>query len=335
MVNKKLETVRKTDYYSLFSKAAPFIFLLMLVAGFGIGNERFLSGQNLMNILTEVSIYGLLALGMTFVILTAGIDLSVGSLLALCGMCAAWLATGGGVDSFSMDVGAGQPWWIALGAALLVGFIGGGIQGLAITKFRVPAFVVTLGGMSVYRGLTLLIGDGGPISGFERSYRAFGRGDVLGIPIPALLFIVIAIICIITLRYTRFGRHVYAVGGNEEAARLTGINVQRTLMSVYILIGVLAGLAGFILTARLNSAEATAGLSYELRVIASVVIGGTSLFGGIGTIYGTLVGALTIGVLINGLVMMNVQSYWQLIIIGIIIIVAVGFDSYVKSRGGS
>lgn len=322
----------KTDYYALFAKAAPIIFLILLVIGFGLANERFLSSRNLMNVLTEVSIYGLLAVGMTFVILTAGIDLSVGSLLALCGMCAGYAAKGGA--GFDASGAAGYPWFIALGVSLLVGALAGGAHGLAITKLKVPAFVVTLGGMSAYRGLTLLIGDGGPISGFDKAFRTFGRGDILGIPIPALLFILVSIAAILTLRYTNFGRHVYAVGGNEEAAHLAGVDVHKTLIRVYVMIGALAGLAGFILAARLNSAEATAGTSYELRVIASVVIGGTSLFGGIGTIFGTIIGALTIGVLINGLVMLNIQSYWQLIIVGIIIIFAVGFDAFVKSRSG-
>ncbi|MBO9474001.1 ABC transporter permease [Shimia sp. R10_1] len=324
---------KKTDYWALFAKFAPLIFLIILVIGFGIANDRFLSTRNMLNILTEVSIYGLLAVGMTFVILTAGIDLSVGSLLALCGMSAAWVATGGGGGGFGAAE-AGYGWGLALATALGVGLFAGCIQGYAIAHFKIPAFVVTLGGMSIYRGLTLLIGDGGPISGFDGVYRSFGRGDILGIPVPAIFFVLIASAAALTLKFTNFGRHVYAVGGNEEAANLAGINVEKTLMGVYIMIGVLAGLAGFILTARLNSAEATAGMSYELRVIASVVIGGTSLFGGIGTIAGTIIGALTIGVLINGLVMLNIQSYWQLIIVGFIIVVAVGFDSFVKARSG-
>jgi|TARA_B110000240_G_scaffold100351_1_gene113623 inositol transport system permease protein len=329
-LSETTEKTPKRDYYALFAKAAPILFLIALIIGFGLANERFLSSRNMMNILTEVSIYGLLAVGMTFVILTAGIDLSVGSLLALCAMCAAYVVKGGA--GFDAAGTGGFPWFIALGVSLAVGALAGGVHGVVITKFKVPAFVVTLGGMSAYRGLTLLIGNGGPISGFDKPTRSFGRGDILGLPIPVLLFITVAILAILVLRYTNFGRHVYAVGGNEEAAHLAGVDVQKTLMKVYIMIGVLAGLAGFILSARLNSAEATAGTSYELRVIASVVIGGTSLFGGIGTIFGTIIGALTIGVLINGLVMLNIQSYWQLIIVGIIIVAAVGFDAYVKSR---
>lgn len=323
---------RRKSIFSLLIKAAPLIFLVLLVIGFGSANPRFFFTQNLLNILTEVSIYGLLAVGMTFVILTSGIDLSVGSLLAFCGMCAAWVATGGSVDDFSTSAPGGHHWSMALTAAICIGLLAGAMQGLAITKLRIPAFIVTLGGMSAFRGLTLLVGAGGPISGFDAGYRAFGSGSVIGVPIPALFFVATAAIGMATLRYTRFGRNIYAVGGNIEAARLTGINVQRTLLGVYMIIGLLAGLAGFILSARLNSAEATAGNSYELRVIASVVIGGTSLFGGVGTIWGTIVGALTIGVLINGLVMLNVQSYWQMIIVGLIIVLAVAFDTFVKSR---
>lgn len=323
---------RRKHVYAALIKAAPLIFLVLLVIGFGSANPRFFLTQNLLNILTEVSIYGLLAVGMTFVILTSGIDLSVGSLLAFCGMCAAWVASGGAGDGFSTTAAAGHHWSLALLTALGIGLLAGAIQGLAITKWKIPAFIVTLGGMSAFRGLTLLVGEGGPISGFDAGYRAFGSASLLGIPVPALFFVAVALLGMATLRFSRFGRNIYAVGGNIEAARLTGINVQRTLLYVYMIIGVLAGLAGFILSARLNSAEATAGNSYELRVIASVVIGGTSLFGGVGRIWGTIIGALTIGVLINGLVMLNVQSYWQMIIVGLIIVLAVAFDTYVKSK---
>jgi inositol transport system permease protein len=189
--------------------------------------------------------------------------------------------------------------------------------------------------MTVWRGMTLIINDGGPISGFDAGYRWWGRGDILGIPVPVLVFMIVALAGYIVLRYTRYGRQVYAVGGNPEAARLSGLNVNYVLASVYVITGFLAGLAGFLLSARLGSAEAVAGINYELRVIASVVIGGTSLFGGIGGVGGTVIGALLIGVLINGLVMMNVSPYYQQVIIGVIIVLAVAFDTYAKSpRGG-
>lgn len=330
----KMPDPGKMDIIDVIAKFAPLIFLAVLVIGFTLANERFLSPRNISNILTEVSIFGLLAIGMTFVILTAGIDLSVGSTMACAGIVAAVVATGGGGGSFSLDGSAAETvWWgYAFLLALLVGTGAGVVQGLTITALKVPPFVVTLGGMSVFRGITLLVSDGSPISGFDGDYRWWGRGDIIGIPVPVFLFIGFTIIAWAVLRYTRYGRHVYSVGANPEAARLSGINVNAIVASVYTITGFFAGLAGFVLSARLNSAEAVAGIGYELRVIASVVIGGTSLFGGVGTILGTAAGAMLIGVLINGLVMINVKPFWQQIVIGTIIVLAVAFDTYAKSR---
>jgi ribose/xylose/arabinose/galactoside ABC-type transport system permease subunit len=191
---------------------------------------------------------------------------------------------------------------------------------------------VTLGGMSVFRGAALLFAGGGPISGFDPNYVWWGQGKIGPVPVPVIIFIAFAILAHIALRYTRYGRQVYAVGGNPEAARLSGLNVRRVIASVYIIMGFFAGLGAFVLSARLNSSEAVAGIGYELTVIASVVIGGTSLFGGVGTIFGTVIGTVLIGVLLNGLVLMDVSSYIQQIIIGIIIVLAVAFDTFAKSR---
>lgn len=325
------------DWSDTLAKLAPLIFLIILVVIFYSYNERFLSARNVFNILTEVSIFGMLAIGMTFVILTAGIDLSVGSTLAAAGIVGAAIVTGGQTESFSL-AGADSPqlWWAwAFLASILVGTAAGALQGGATVLFNVPPFVVTLGGMSLFRGITLLVGDGGPISGFDDSYRWWGRGDIAGIPVPVFLFVSATLIAWYVLNYTRYGRSVYAVGANAEAARLSGINVKFVIASVYTITGFFAGIAGFVLSARLNSAEAVAGVGFELRVIASVVIGGTSLFGGIGSVFGTAAGALLIGVLLNGLVMLNVKPFWQQIVIGIIIVAAVAFDTYVKSRSKS
>jgi ribose/xylose/arabinose/galactoside ABC-type transport system permease subunit len=283
----------------------------------------------------QVSITGLLAVGMTFIILTAGIDLSVGSLLALCGLVAAAVAKGGFESRFAVGAGAeavGYGWPLALLAALAVGIAGGWLQGFAITRLKVPPFVVTLGGMSAFRGAALLFAAGGPISGFPPAYTWWGQGRIGPVPVPVIIFIACAILAHIVLRYTRYGRQVYAVGGNPEAARLSGLNVRRVTTSVYVIMGFFAGLGAFVLSARLNSAEAVAGTGYELTVIASVVIGGTSLFGGVGSIFGTVIGSILIGVLLNGLVLMNVSSYIQQIIIGVIIVFAVAFDTFAKSR---
>jgi len=189
-----------------------------------------------------------------------------------------------------------------------------------------------LGGMTIWRGATLILHDGGPISGFDKAYRWWGIGTIAGIPVPITLFALVAAAGYIVQRYTRYGRHVYAVGGNPEAARLNGLNVAAIITSVYLIVGVLSGLAGFLQSARLDAAEATAGVGYELRVIASVVIGGASLSGGRGGIGGTIIGALLIGVLTNGLVIMHVSSYWQQVVIGLIIVAAVAFDTFAKSR---
>jgi inositol transport system permease protein len=321
------------DAFSFLAKFAPLIFLLLLMLVFAIMEPRFLSSVNLFNVMRQVSITGLLAIGMTFVILTAGIDLSIGSLLAFAGLVAAAVAKGGMEDRFTVgDETIGYGWQLAALAAIAVGLLGGLLQGVAITKLKVPAFVVTLGGMSVFRGAALLFAAGGPISGFQPDYTWWGQGRIYGVPVPVIIFLVAAVIAHIVLSYTRYGRRVYAVGGNPEAARLAGVNVNFVIASVYVIMGFFAGLGAFVLSARLNSAEAVAGTGYELTVIASVVIGGTSLFGGSGTIFGTVIGTILIGVLLNGLVLMNVNSYIQQIIIGVIIVLAVAFDTFAKSR---
>jgi inositol transport system permease protein len=283
----------------------------------------------------QVSVYGLLAIGMTFVILTAGIDLSIGSLVAFCGLVAAAVSKGGIANRFTVgagDIALGYSWYVAALAAIAVGLLCGFLQGFAITRLKVPPFVVTLGGMSAFRGAALLFSAGGPISGFDPSFVWWGQGKVGDVPIPVIIFVVFAVVAHIVLRYMRYGRQVYAVGGNPEAARLSGLNVRRVVLSVYVITGFFAGLGAFVLSARLNSAEAVAGNGYELTVIASVVIGGTSLFGGVGSIFGTVIGTILIGVLLNGLVLLNVSSYVQQIIIGVIIVLAVAFDTFAKSR---
>lgn len=313
--------------------AAP-IFLLLLIAIFTILEPRFLSPLNQFNILRQVSVAGLIAVGMTFVIITAGIDLSVGSLMAFCGLVGGYVAKGGFQDRFAIGQAAdvGNPVFMAVAAAIAVGLAAGLLQGLAVTRLKVPPFVVTLGGLTAFRGAALLFSGGGPISGFEADYTWWGQGRIGIVPIPVILFAVAAIVAHLVLTYTRFGKHVYATGGNPKAAALNGVPTTRIICSVYIISGFFCGLAGFLLSARLNSAEAVAGLTLELTVIASVVIGGTSLFGGVGTIIGTVIGALLIGVLTNGLVLLNVSSFVQQIIIGVLIVLAVAFDQYAARR---
>ena len=311
----------------------PLIFLILLILIFSSLHPRFLHPLNIFNVMRQIAITGLIALGMTFVIIVRGIDLSVGSLIALCGLVGAVIAKGGLVERFSVgvDTELANPWYWALAGSVLIGLLAGTVNGVCITKLKVPAFVVTLGGLSAYRGTALLVSDGGPISGFNEAYRWIGQGKIGMVPIPVIIFLVFIVLCHIVLKYTVYGRYIYSVGGNPEAARLSGINIDLIITSTYIITGFFVGLAAFILSARLNSSEAVAGLGYELNVIAVVVVGGTSLFGGRGNILGTIIGAMLFGVLQNGLVLLNVSSYIQQIIIGIILILAVTFDKFSKS----
>ena len=318
---------------AVLAKLAPLGFLFALIVVFSLLNHNFLEPNNLFNVMRQVSITGLIALGMTFVILTGGIDLSVGSILAFAGIMAAIVAKGSSGGELALDESAhaGAPWYAAIATALAVGALCGGVQGIAITRLKVPPFVVTLGGLSAFRGLTLWVSGAAPVSGFDFSVQWWGQGTIGPVPVPVILFLGAAAVCHVVLSQTRYGRQIYAVGGNQEAAHLVGIANDRIVVSVYVIVGALAGLAGFILMGRLNTAEAIAGSGYELTVIAAVVIGGTSLFGGSGSVAGTMIGAVLIGVMVNGLVLMNVSSYIQQVIVGFMIVAAVAFDRFVAS----
>ncbi|WP_372921515.1 ABC transporter permease [Roseovarius sp.] len=331
MQDQTSKALRRARGYALLGKLAPLIFLVVLIVIFATLHPRFLSAANSFNILRQVSISGIISIGMTFVILTRGIDLSVGSLMALTGMCAAVVAKGGVDGHFSLS-DTGFHWSVAAFVALTVGAVAGLFQGIAVALLRVPAFVVTLGGMTIFRGLTLMISNGAPVSGVDPDFGWWGRGMIGSVPVPVIIFLVVAVAAYLVLTQSRFGRAVYAVGSNPEAARLTGINVNRTVIAVYGVVGLCAGISGFILTARLNSAEAVAGTGLELTAIAAVVIGGTSLYGGKGGVVGTVIGATLMGVLINGLVINNVSPYVQQVLIGLIIIAAVAFDVFIKRR---
>lgn len=300
----------------LITKLGPLIGLFLLVIVITLLNPSFLSINNLFNVLRQVSISALIAFGMTFVILTGGIDLSVGSTLALTGAVAASLLASG-MDPI-----------IAMGIALILGLILGAINGVIITKGKVAPFIATLATMTIYRGLTLVYTEGRPISGLGDSmtFQLFGKGYFFGIPVPVVTMILAFAVLYFILHKTTFGRRVYAVGGNEEASRLSGINPDRVKIAVYAITGLLAAMSALILTSRLNSAQPTAGESYELDAIAAVVLGGTSLTGGKGWIFGTLVGALIIGVLNNGMNLIGVSSFFQQVVKGIVILLAVLID---------
>ncbi|MCB5411290.1 ABC transporter permease [Pseudogemmobacter faecipullorum] len=333
MTKAQADELSRARIYALLGRLAPLIFLLALVIIFASLQPRFLMPLNLFNILRQVSIYGIIAVGMTFVILIRGIDLSVGALIAMSGLCAAVVAKGGIEGRFMLSAdGSGFHWTLAALAAILAGTAAGLLQGMAVAWLSVPAFVVTLGGMTVFRGIALSIGNGGPVSGFDEGFGWWGRGMIGPVPVPVLIFAAVALVAWVVLTQTRFGRAVYAVGSNPDAARLSGINVSGVTLSVYALIGFCSGLGGFVLASRLNSAEAVAGTGYELTAIAAVVIGGTSLYGGTGGVGGTVIGALLTGVLLNGLVILNVSPYTQQILVGLIIVAAVAFDHFIKRQ---
>lgn len=299
------------------------IALVLVCVALSVANEFFLTQRNIINVLRQASINGILAIGMTFVILTRGIDLSVGSVVALAGVVSASFAT---TSATAGIAGAPYGFHIAISIGILVGMAAGWINGILVAYFNVPAFVTTLGMLSAARGLTLLYTGGRPVPSLTPEYRYVGTGDVLGIPMPIILFAVVFIAAFLVLSSTRFGRHVYAAGGNPHAARVSGINVKRVRMMVYVISGALAGLAGMILAARTGSALPQAGIAYELDAIAAVVIGGTSLSGGVGRVTGTLIGALLISVVNNGLDLMGVESYYQQVIKGMLIVAAVMLD---------
>ena len=322
---------RQIDLATVLSRFAPIIFLLIVMVFFSIFESGFRTSDNFLRVVRQISVVGILAVGMTFVILTAGIDLSVGSMLAFCGIVAASAAKGSRGLLTGEDPGGIRVLY-ALLAAVGVGLLIGFIHGFFIAKLHVPAFIVTLGGLGAWRGATLLWSNGQPISRFSDDFTYWGKESIGPVPILAIIFVALALIAHIVLKYTRYGRWIYALGGNAEAARLSGLNTTAITMSVYVISGFCAGLGGFLLTSRLNSAEQVAGQNFELQAIAAVVIGGTSLFGGEGGVIGTLIGALLIGILNNGLVQMNVSPYYQPIVIGGIIVLSVYIDQLAKRR---
>ena len=295
------------------------IALILLITVVSFLNANFFTLDNILNILRQTSVNAIIAVGMTLVILTAGIDLSVGSILALCGAFAATM------------VGLEVPVIIAVPTSLIAGALLGGLTGVIIAKGKVQAFIATLVTMTLLRGVTMVYTDGRPIStGFTDTADAFawfGTGYLLGIPVPVWIMAVVFIAAWYMLNHTRFGRYVYALGGNESATRLSGIDVDKVKMGVYAICGFLAALAGIIVASRLSSAQPTAGMGYELDAIAAVVVGGTSLAGGRGRIMGTLIGALIIGFLNNALNLLDVSSYYQMIAKAVVILLAVLVDN--------
>ena len=280
----------------------------------GLAKPNSLASSNLINVARQISINGILAVGVTFVLLTGGVDLSLGSLVALTGVIAASFAHPGD-----------YPLVVPLFMGIAAGTACGAINGAVVTRGSVPPFIATLGMMTIARGLAQVISGGRPVSNMNPDMVRIA-GDIAGIPIPVIILACVALAAWVILANMRIGRHIYAVGGNENAARASGINVRRVKMFAYTLCGGLSGLAGIVLAARITTGQPNAGIAYELDAIAAVVIGGTSLSGGVGSVGGTVLGALLMGVINNGLDLLNVSSYYQQIIKGMIIIGAVWLD---------
>ena len=305
-----MQYIKNLRQYSIFIVFSIICLIISFIS------PQFLTLSNWTIIITQVSINALLAFGVTFVIITGGIDLSLGSIVAVAGVSAAMLAH---PDTY--------PVFVPVLAGLFAGLLLGSFNGFIITKSKIAPFIVTLGTMTIGRGLALILSNGRPVSNLSDTFVFIGSGKIIGIPVLILILIIMFILCTIILNKTILGRYIYAVGGNEQASRASGINVTQVKMAVYSISGLLAGLAGILLTSRITTGQPNAGAGFELDAIAAVVIGGTSTTGGKGSIAGTLVGVLLIGVINNSLDLLILTSYYQQVVMGIIIIGAVVLDS--------
>jgi ribose transport system permease protein len=307
------------------TKFQSLIALVAVCIAFSLLSDKFLTLDNGWNVMRQISVNICIAVGMTLVVLTSGIDLSVGSVLALSGAITAGLLKNGiSMSSTNLFIGFTLLGSIVVG--ILTGTLLGFFNGFTITRFKVPPFVATLAMLTIARGLTMLWTKGFPISVLGDKFSYIGTGWLLGIPVAVWISAVVVFFAVMVTRKTALGRYIYAIGGNESAARLSGINIKKVKIIVYSLAGALSAIGGIIVTSRLDSAQPNAGISYELDAIAAVVIGGTSLSGGRGTIWGTVVGAIIIGVLNNGLVLLNVSPFWQQVVKGAVILLAVIID---------
>jgi ribose transport system permease protein len=298
------------------------IVLAVLCAAMALLSNVFLSVSNLLNILLSTSVFGVLAIGQTFVICSAGIDLSVGSILGLAGVVGALLTSS-----------LGLPWWVGILGCFAAGAATGAFNGFLITKGAIPALIVTLGMLGMARGLALVLSNGVSVYGLPSEIVWLGQGRPFGVPVPVIILLLMALIAHVMLAHTRFGVYAQVIGDNEGAARAMGVRVERMKVLLYTFSGLLSGLAGLLFAARINSGEPTAGLNYELTAITATILGGTNLFGGRGSVAGTLIGALIMGVLQNGLNLMAVRPFYQQIAIGAVLILAVWLDRINSSEG--
>jgi ribose transport system permease protein len=301
------------------------IALVVLCIALTILTDKFFTADNGLNVLRQIAVNICISVGMTLIVLTAGIDLSVGSILALCSAVTAGLLKNG-IELQASNVFIGFTLFGAVLGGILLGFLLGWFNGFAITKFNVPPFVATLAMLTIARGFTMLYTKGHPISNLGDAFAFIGTGWLLGIPVPVYIAAIVVLAAVFITQKTKIGRYIYAIGGNEQAAKLSGIHINKVKMTVYAIAGALAALGGVIVASRLDSAQPNAGISYELDAIAAVVIGGTSLSGGKGSVWGTVMGAIIIGVLNNGLVLLNVSPFWQQVVKGSVILLAVMID---------
>lgn len=324
-------TAIPATYNQNLKRFQSLIALVVLCILLGVLTDKFFTASNGLNVLRQVAVNVCIATGMTLIVLTGGIDLSVGSVLALCGAITAGLLKNG-IKIPSADLFIGFTLLGAVLAGLIVGALLGVFNGITITKFKVPPFVATLAMLTIARGFTMLYTGGHPVSNLGTSFAWIGTGSLIGIPVPVWIALLVVLIATFITRQTRLGRYIYAIGGNETAAKLSGIRINKVKLIVYSLGAALAAVGGVIVTSRLDSAQPNAGLSYELDAIAAVVIGGTSLNGGKGSVGGTVIGAVIIGVLNNGLVLLNVSPFWQQVVKGGVILLAVIIDRVGEKR---
>lgn len=317
MPNKIFKNWWEKIKYNYFQEFILLVVLLVLGTIFSLLTDTFLTIPNILNVLLQISIIAILGFGVTIIIISAGIDLSLGSVMALVGMGTAAILTSSTPSIF-----------LAILGGLLIGGIVGFMNGITVAYIYLPAFIATLAMMSIARGVALVVTNAIPIYNLPESFLFLGSGFLWGVPTPIYIMISLYFILDFILRKTKFGRYTYAIGGNEEATRLSGINIKRYKLLVYVVGGICTGVAGILFTARLGSGQPTAGVGYELDAITAAILGGTNLFGGSGNLIGTLIGAFVMGVINNGQALLNISSYVQNIVRGIIVILAVGISTY-------
>ena len=303
-----------------FNKFAIYVIFLILCVIFAIIEPSFISGNNIMNVLRQISITGYIAVGMLMVIITGGIDLAAGFMVGLCAAIACDFAH------------PGMPWGVALLVGLGLGALFGALSGVLVSLFGLPAFIATLGVKLIVNGIALIYTGGAPTTDLDEGFLQLGQGDLIGIPIPVVILVIVLIVGWFLLNKTKYGRYLFAIGGNETAAKLSGVPVKLTKFAVYVVSGICSGLCGLVVSARTSAGSPVAGQNYEMDAITIVVIGGCSLSGGSGSISGAIGGMLLMGVVTNGMNLLNITSYWQQVVKGIIIVLAVIFDMYSKKK---